>query len=99
MNINRFEIKNLEIDNKNKKYLSFENYSNNINDSNFIVFNSFQVENMIIFEVFYKREEHFNKPNESEYEYWRRMNGGVSYYFKFDKNNFLIDFKKKMVLL
>jgi hypothetical protein len=95
LDFNRFEVNNLEKKPNSKKHIYFEEYSVDFTNANFIVFNSHLLGNSIIFEVYYKREEYFNIPNDSEYEFWRRMNGGMSYYFEFDENNNLKGFKKK----
>lgn len=94
LDFNRFDVKNNEIKSIDKKNFYFEDFSVDFTNANFIVFNSHLLGNSIIFEVYYKREEYFNIPNDSEYEFWRRMNGGMSYYFEFDENNNLIGFKK-----
>lgn len=79
--------------NENMNFLKF---SQELNLADFIVFRSQYEKNTIFFEVFFKREKFLNKPNKkNEYEFWRRMNGGIRYIFEFDDKSKLIRVSKK----
>jgi hypothetical protein len=75
--------------------MNFLNFSQELNLADFIVFRSQYEKNIIFFEVFFKREKFLNKPNKNEYEFWRRMNGGIRYIFEFENNKSLKRMKKK----
>lgn len=95
LNLKRFSVKSVESqENKESKDLELNKISTSKEESNYIVFNSGLVQNYIMVEIFFKREEYLNRPNKSEYETWRRYNAGVSYLFEFDDNGCLIKIRK-----
>lgn len=92
INLKRFGIESLE--KVNDENIKLNHIGVLKEESNYIVFNTGLVDNYIMLEIFFKREEYLNRPNKSEYETWRRYNAGVSYLFQFDSKGCLIELKK-----
>ena len=94
-----FNLKILERDSKSTiKTANFSELSNKKSISNYVVFNTGFIDNTIVMEIFFNREYFLNTPGNSEYETWRKQNGGINYLFEFDKEGRLINSKKKPIL-
>lgn len=95
LNTTRFQVKLMEENAIEKKQFSLQQYGESFEDAHFIVFGSDITAQKVMFEVYFKRAAFYNIPNSSEYEYWRRMNGGICYFFEFDEDHKLLRFDKK----
>lgn len=92
LNLKRFGVKSQEeVNNEN---IILNHIGTLKEESNYIVFNTGLIDNYIMLEIFFKREEYLNRPDKSEYETWRRYNAGISYLFQFDSKGCLIELKK-----
>lgn len=97
LNIKRFKV-NGNINSQIIDDFDFKNFSELKKNSGYIVFNSGLIDNSIVMvEIFFIRDEFFNIPNSSEYETWKRNNGGMSYLFEFNNEGCLMKLNKKAI--
>ncbi|OHX65803.1 hypothetical protein [Flammeovirga pacifica] len=88
INYERFNLNNNET---NRIYYSFQNVTTNRKNSDYIVFYSKKENNTLMLEVFKKRAEYLNLYNPlSLYETIRRYNIGICYLLFFNQNNCII---------
>lgn len=98
LNLKRFSIKLIESQREDEsKDLELIKIGASKEESNYIVFNSGLIQNYIMLEIFFTREEYLNRPDRSEYETWRRFNSGISYLFEFDDMGCLIKIEKSPI--